>query len=62
MKEAAAAAPNLAINGDTMTDVKNITNFQAEFKKPDDKFYLRFWFLFVGHISKTARFAASQCL
>jgi len=33
-----AAAPTLAINGDTMTDVKNITNFQAELKKPEDKF------------------------
>jgi hypothetical protein len=37
-----AAPPTSAINGDTMTDVKNITNFQAELKKPDDKFYLRF--------------------
>jgi hypothetical protein len=42
MKEAAATAPNLAINRDTMTDVQNIRNFQAELKMPDDKFYLRF--------------------
>jgi len=40
MKE--TAAPTLAINGDTMTDVKNVTNFQAELNKPDDKFYRRF--------------------
>jgi len=35
MKE--AAAPNLTINGDTMTDIKNITNFQTELNKPEEK-------------------------
>jgi len=37
-----AAAATSAINGDTITDVENVTNFQAELKMPDDKFYLRF--------------------
>jgi hypothetical protein len=40
MKE--TAVPNLAINGDNMTDVQNITNSHAELKRPNDKFYLIF--------------------